>query len=251
MSEDNDFTILAAVDIKGGKCVRLFRGMADEETVFDDDPLAAALRWQSEGARFLHVVDLDGAFSGGPVNDEVIMRIAEALDIPVEVGGGIRNTEVASRYVEGGVARVIIGTAAFKDPDWLAELVELLGDRLVVGLDVKAGNIALQGWMGAASEAPAAAVRRLVGAGVARIIYTDIMRDGTMEGPNFDGLESIARASAIPVIASGGVASTDDLLRIASMTDLGIEGAIVGMALYQGKFSLSEAQDAIGGRGEH
>ena len=248
MSATRDFTIIPAVDIKGGKCVRLFRGMADEETVFNDDPVAAALRWQSEGARFLHVVDLDGAFGGEPVNDEAVRAIAAAVDIPVEVGGGIRTTEVAAGYIDAGVSRVIIGTAAFKDPAWLAELVGLLGERLVVGLDVKAGNIALQGWMGAASEAPAAAVRRLTAAGVSRIIYTDIMRDGTLEGPNFEGLESIAKASEIPVIASGGVAAVDDLLRIAAMSDLGVEGAIVGMALYQGKFSLAEAQDAVDGR---
>jgi phosphoribosylformimino-5-aminoimidazole carboxamide ribotide isomerase len=249
MSETGDFTIIPAVDIKGGKCVRLLRGMADEETVFSDDPVAAALRWQSEGARFLHVVDLDGAFAGEPVNDAAVMAIAAAVDIPVEVGGGIRNTEVAAGYIDAGVSRVIIGTAAFKDPGWLAELVGLLGERLVVGLDVKTGNIALQGWMCSSYEAPAAAVQRLTSAGVSRIIYTDIMRDGTLEGPNFEGLEGIAKASEIPVIASGGVARVDDLLRIAAMSDLGVEGAIVGMALYQGKFSLAEAQEAVDGRG--
>jgi len=248
VSATQDFTIIPAVDIKGGKCVRLLRGVADEETVFDDDPVAAALRWQSEGARFLHVVDLDGAFAGEPVNDGAVRAIAAATDIPVEVGGGIRTSEVAAGYMDAGVSRVIVGTAAFKDPVWLAELAGLLGERLVVGLDVKAGNIGLQGWTGEASEAPVEAVRRLTAAGVRRIIYTDIMRDGTLEGPNFEGLESIARASEIPVIASGGVAAVEDLLRIAAMSELGVEGVIVGMALYQGKFSLSEALDAINTR---
>jgi len=249
MRDRDAFTIIPAVDIKDGKCVRLFRGIAEEATVFDEDPLRAALRWQEEGAALLHVVDLDGAFRGEPVNDSVVREIAGVLDIPIEVGGGIRSTATASAYVDAGVSRVIIGTAAFKDPQWLAEMVGLLGEKLVVGLDVKAGNIALHGWMGAASEAPAAAVRRLTGAGVRRIIYTDTMRDGTLQGPNFAGLGAIARASDIPVIASGGVSSIDDIIRIAEMAELGIEGAIVGMALYQGKFGLAEARDALGGRG--
>jgi len=243
--QNNDFLIIPAVDIKDGRCVRLLRGEAAAETVFDEDPLRAALRWQEEGARFLHVVDLDGAFAGQPVNDAHVRRIASGLSIPVEVGGGIRDTKTAVAYIEAGVNRVVVGTAAFSEPDWLEELARELAEHLVVGVDVKKGKVAVRGWTGASEEEPALAVERLARAGVERIIYTDTMKDGTLEGPNFAGLEAIAGASAVPVIASGGVGSVEDLKRIAGMRDLGVEGAIVGMALYRGEFTLRDALAAL------
>ncbi len=244
-SSGSGFLIIPAVDIRGGKCVRLLRGLADEETVFDEDPVNAALRWQEQGARLIHVVDLDGAFDGQPVNGLAVRKIASALDIPIEVGGGIRTTATATDYLEAGVARVVVGTAAFQDPEWLKCLAEALGERLAVGVDVKEGRVALGGWTGLSDEEPVAAVERLIGAGVRRIIYTDTMKDGTLEGPNIAGLEAVAEASSIPVVASGGVGAIDDILRISSLEGLGVEGVIVGMALYRGRFSLSEAIAAL------
>lgn len=240
MSTD-EFLIIPAVDVKGGRCVRLWRGLADRETVFDEDPVRAATRWKEEGAELLHVVDLDGAFEGEPVNDRIIRRIAAEVDIPIEVGGGIRNTEAARSYVDNGVARVIVGTAAFRDPAWLAEIASELGDKLVVGMDVTKGKVAVHGWLGASEEEPADALARLAEAGVRRIIYTDTMMDGTLEGPNLAGIRAVASASPIPIIASGGVSSIADILEVAELHSLGVEGIITGMALYKGGFTLAEA----------
>ncbi|PKQ28260.1 MAG: 1-(5-phosphoribosyl)-5-[(5-phosphoribosylamino)methylideneamino]imidazole-4-carboxamide isomerase [Candidatus Anoxymicrobium japonicum] len=245
MTETTEFLVIPAVDIMGGRCVRLRRGLADEETVFDKDPARAALRWQEEGARLLHVVDLDGAFSGKPVNSGVIRDIASALSIPIEVGGGIRSSADAFSYVESGISRVVVGTAAFEDADFLAEVAGGLGERLAVGVDVKEGKVALRGWMGVSQEKPEAAIDRLASVGVRRIIYTDTTRDGTLHGPNFKGLEAIARVSPIPVIASGGVSAVEDITRVSQMSPLGIEGVIVGMALYKEHFTLGEAFAAL------
>ena len=243
-----DFLIIPAVDIKGGKCVRLWRGQAEQETVFEEDPLNAAVRWQEEGAGLLHVVDLDGAFAGEPVNDSVIKRIAGALEIPVEVGGGIRSTTSAASYIESGVARVIVGTAAFKEPEWLEQIAHELQERLVVGLDVTSGKVAVHGWLGVSEEEPEIALSRLTEAGVRRVIYTDTLTDGTLAGPNFEGIRLLAKRSKIPVIASGGVASIEDILKIESMCDLGVEGVITGVALYRREFSLRDAIAALGKR---
>jgi phosphoribosylformimino-5-aminoimidazole carboxamide ribotide isomerase len=239
------FSIIPAVDIKGGRCVRLYQGHADEETVFSDDPVAVAARWEEEGAQLLHVVDLDGAFSGRTVNRIVVVEIARRLHIPVEVGGGIRDRDTALSYVESGVASVVVGTAAFGDPELLSGLAEALGDRLAVGLDVKDGRAAVAGWMRTSDLTPAGAVEMLTGAGVRRIIYTDTSKDGTLVGPNFSGIEELARSSRVPLIASGGVGELEDVVRISRMRGLGVEGVIVGMALYRRKFTLEEAMQAV------
>ena len=244
----HEFKVIPAVDIKGGRCVRLHMGIPDEETVFSEDPLGVAERWQEEGARLLHVVDLDGAFAGKPVNDTVILKIADRLSIPVEVGGGIRTPAAARSYVDGGVARVVVGTAAFKDADRLLKLVADLGERLVVGVDVKDGKVAVAGWEETEDVGPIDAVGRLATAGVPRVVYTDTSRDGTLVGPNFEGIEELARSAPIPVIASGGVGNLEDIERISDMSSLGIEGVIVGMALYRGMFTLAEAMLAAGER---
>lgn len=242
------FNIIPAVDIKGGRCVRLFRGQAERETVFDEDPVAAALRWEREGADMLHVVDLDGAFEGAPANAVHVKAIASALQIPVEVGGGIRDTATALDYVSSGVSRVVVGTAAFENPSWLEEVAGELGERLAVGVDAREGMVAVHGWKDAISETPARAVERLAEAGVRRVIYTDVMKDGTLEGPNFEGIEALARASRVPVVASGGVGSLSDISRISRMRDLGVEGVIVGMALYRRTFTLVQAKAALAER---
>ena len=243
------FQVIPAVDIKGGKCVRLYQGRPDEETAFDSDPVDSALRWQDQGAGLLHVVDLDGAFQGAPVNNEVISGLIERLSIPVQVGGGIRSTDTAMSYIEAGAARVVIGTRAFSDPDWLSELADRLGDRLAVGVDVKGGRIATAGWLELSEIVPDLAVKKLAAMGVMRIIYTDVKRDGTLDGPDFGGIEEFASVSPIPVIASGGVGTVDDVLRIYRMKGSGVEGVIVGMALYKRRFTLADALGAIEGEG--
>ncbi len=237
-----EFTVIPAVDIRGGRCVRLFQGLPGEETVFSEDPLGAAERWQSEGASYLHVVDLDGAFEGRPVNNELIVEIAGRLSIPVEVGGGIRTAESARSYIDGGVDRVVMGTAAFEDPGMLSDMAGELGERLVVGVDVKDGRVAVAGWTETGVQGPLEAVEMLASAGVRRVIYTDTSKDGTLKGPNLAAIEQIARACRVPLIASGGVGELEDIARVSSMGALGIEGIIVGMALYKRKFTLAEAQ---------
>lgn len=240
-----DFTVIPAVDIRGGKCVRLYRGQAEKETVFDADPLQVAKRWEDEGASLLHVVDLDGAFEGSPVNVGLIERIVCSLSIPVQVGGGIRSTGDARAYIDAGVSRVIVGTAAFESEGWLEEVAGELGERLVVGLDLKDEKVAVSGWTGDTGKTAGEALERLTGAGVRRIIYTNVGRDGTLEGPDLEGIEKVARMSQVPVIASGGVSRLEDVLDVWRLSDLGVEGVIVGMALYRGRLNLPEALRAV------
>jgi phosphoribosylformimino-5-aminoimidazole carboxamide ribotide isomerase len=242
---NSDFLVIPAVDIMGGRCVRLVQGLPDKETVFGNDPVSIAENWVREGARLLHVVDLDGAFKGKPVNSGLVEQIAERLSIPVEVGGGIRDTQTARKYLESGVERVVVGTAAFTDPHWLGEMVSELGDRLAVGVDVRHGQVAVAGWTKTGSLAPLEAVRSLAEAGVKRIIYTDTSKDGTLGGANYAGIKELADSSPIPIIASGGVAELDDVVRVSRLAGSGVEGIIVGMALYRRKFTLSEAEHAI------
>jgi phosphoribosylformimino-5-aminoimidazole carboxamide ribotide isomerase len=244
-SDPAPFAVIPAVDIRGGRCVRLYRGQADQQTVFDEDPVRVALRWEDQGASLLHVVDLDGAFEGRPVNDPVVVAITGALKIPVQVGGGIRSTETALRYIDAGVSRVVVGTAAFEDPDWLAGLAAELGERLAVGLDTRSGKVAVEGWVAAGGEGLLEAARRLEAAGVRRLIYTDVLKDGTLEGPDLAGLEALANVAGVPVIASGGVSTVDDIKRVASFKELGVEGIVVGMALYKGNFELRDAIRAV------
>ena len=240
-----DFTVIPAVDIRGGKCVRLYRGQAEKETVFDADPLQVAKRWEDEGASLLHVVDLDGAFEGSPVNVGVIERIVCSLSIPVQVGGGIRSTGDVRSYIDAGVSRVIVGTAAFEIEGWLEEVAGELGERLVVGLDLKDEKVAVSGWTGDTGKTAGEALERLTGAGVRRIIYTNVGKDGTLEGPDLEGVERLARMSQVPVIASGGVSGVKDVLDLWRLSDLGVEGIIVGMALYRGLLTLPDALRAV------
>lgn len=242
---DARFLVIPAVDIRGGRCVRLWRGRADRETVFEDDPVGTALRWQEQGARMLHLVDLDGAFSGRPVNQSVVKLVAQRLEIPVEVGGGIRDTAAARDYVDSGVQRVIVGTAAFSDHRRLREMASELGERLVVGMDVTGGRIAVRGWVEEARENPRVALERLVDAGVRRVIYTNTMADGTLEGPDIEGVRELASSSSIPLVAAGGVSSVEDIVALSRLRELGVEGVITGMALYRGAFTLKEAFEAL------
>ena len=236
--------VIPAIDIRGGRCVRLYQGDYARETVFSDDPLLVAQRWQDEGATRLHVVDLDGARAGQPVNNAVIERILEAARLPVQVAGGIRQIDVIDRYVEAGADRVVLGTAAVKDELLVANACALYPEALVVSVDARGGRVATEGWREGSAETAEGLARRMAEVGVRRLVFTDIARDGTMRGPNFRAIARLVEAVDVPVIASGGIASVEHVRRLAK---LGVEGAILGRALYDGSVSLSEA--LAGGQG--
>ena len=231
--------VIPAVDLKGGRCVRLLQGKASAEKVYSDDPVAMAERWEAEGAPRLHVVDLDGAFGGGPVQTALVQEIVRAVSIPVEVGGGLRTMEHVETVLETGARWAIVGTRAALDPKFLADVCGRFGDRIIVGLDASNGRVAVDGWTRVLEIEAVALARDAAAAGAGTIIYTDIGRDGTQGGPNVRSTETIARASGIPVFASGGVGSLADIRLLATIP--GIDGVIVGQALYTGAVSLRAA----------
>lgn len=231
-------TIYPAIDIIDGKCVRLVQGDYSQKTTFSDSPLDVAKKWRSLGGEFIHLVDLDGAKSGDTPNFELVTRIAKALDIPVEIGGGIRNMETVDKYLQNGVFRVIIGTAAVKNPEFVREAVEKYDDRIAVGIDAKDGMAAISGWEDV-SEAPALELaKQMQDYGVKSIIYTDIATDGMLGGPNIEAMREMKNNVDIEIIASGGVSSIDDVRRL---KETGVEGAIIGKALYTGDIDLKLA----------
>jgi len=232
--------VLPAVDVRGGRCVRLIQGAADRERVYDGDPVTAARSWEAVGAPWLHVVDLDGAFSGIPVNVEVIRRLIAAVRIPVEVGGGVRSFDAIERWIDAGAARVILGTAAVRDTTLLAEACRRYRDRIAVAIDARRGIVAAEGWVARTGLRAGAAATRAVRAGARRIIYTDIGRDGTFGGPNVAAIERMLRGVGAPVIASGGIASVKDIHRLRRLEPTGLEGVIVGRALYEGRVRLED-----------
>ena len=231
--------VIPAVDLKEGRCVRLVQGKASDETVFSDDPVAVAERWEAEGAPRLHVVDLDGAFGGGPAQTAIIRKIARAVSIPVEVGGGLRAREHVEAVLEAGARWAIVGTRAALDPAFLGEMCSRFDDRIIVGVDASDGRVAVDGWTRVLDREAVALARDAASAGACTIIYTDIARDGTQDGPNVPATEAVARAAGIPVFASGGVGSLDDIRQVAAIP--GVEGVIVGRALYTGAVSLPAA----------
>ena len=222
----------------GGKCVRLVQGDFDQSTVFSDDPVDAAKRWVDEGATRLHLVDLNGSRAGAPQETETIRRILAAVNIPVQLGGGIRSLETARAMIELGVGRVIIGTSAALDTTLAETIFGNLGDKAVLGVDAKDGFVAIKGWKEITSETAVDFALRMQGIGAKRVIYTDISRDGMLQGVNVQAMTEMADALDIPVIASGGVSTLEDIRKL---KDTGVEGAIVGKALYTGNLSLSEA----------
>ena len=230
--------VIPAVDIRGGRCVRLYQGDYDRETVFSEDPVAMARRWEQLGAPRLHVVDLDGARAGQPVNNRVIEELLSAIGVPVQVAGGIRQLDVISRYLEMGADRVILGTAAVHDQPLVGRACATFPEAVAVAVDARRGRVETEGWREASDETPERLMRHLAELGVARFIFTDISRDGTLRGPNFAAIERLARAFRTPIIASGGVSTVEHLRRLAK---LGVEGAIVGRALYDGGLKLEEA----------
>ena len=238
--------LFPAIDIRGGKCVRLLEGRFDQETIFADRPADMAIKWEAQGGKYLHIVDLDGALQGKPVNLDAIRDIIANVSVPVQLGGGIRNLESIEAWLDAGVDRVILGSIAVKDPDLVKEACRQFGERIVVGIDAKGGEVAVEGWGISGGVQATELAKRMADVGVARIIYTDISRDGTLSGVNVESTVELARAAGIPVIASGGVAGMDDVYRVAACPE--IEGMIIGKALYTGKIDLKAALCVAEGR---
>ncbi len=236
--------IIPAIDIKDKKCVRLVQGRMDDATVYYDDPAEVAVKWASAGADIIHLIDLNGAIEGDAVNIDVIKRITDAVDVPVQIGGGIRDEATAELYLSmPGIKRIIIGTAALENPELVSTLAARHLGRIAVGIDAKDGYVAIKGWVEVTNERASSLAKRLEGAGVASIIYTDISRDGMMTGPNVEATAELAASVDIPVIASGGISSIAD---IRAYHGVPLEGIIVGKALYSDAFTLEEAIEAAG-----
>ncbi|BBB92359.1 MAG TPA: 1-(5-phosphoribosyl)-5-[(5-phosphoribosylamino)methylideneamino]imidazole-4-carboxamide isomerase [Methylomusa anaerophila] len=233
--------IFPAIDIRGGKCVRLTEGRFDQETVFADNPAAMAIKWAAAGATYLHVVDLDGALAGKPVNVSVIAEIVQSVAIPIQIGGGIRTLNNIETVLASGVERVILGSVAVRNPELVKTACREFGERIVIGIDARDGLVAVEGWGVSGGIAAEELAKRMADKGVARIIYTDISRDGTLRGVNVAATASLARAAGIPVIASGGVSSIEDIRLITQASAEGIEGVIVGKAIYTGALDLPAA----------
>jgi phosphoribosylformimino-5-aminoimidazole carboxamide ribotide isomerase len=233
--------LFPAIDLKEGRCVRLVQGDMDRATVFNDDPAAQAAEFEAQGFEWLHVVDLDGAFAGKPMNAAAVEAILRTVHIPVQLGGGIRDMKTVQRWLSTGVARVIVGTAAVRDPDFVREAARLHPGRIAVGIDAKDGRVAVEGWAESSSLTAEELGRRFEDAGVAAIVYTDIARDGVLKGLNLPMTLALANAVSIPVIASGGLASMRDVERLLEPDCARLAGAITGRALYDGRIDPAEA----------
>jgi phosphoribosylformimino-5-aminoimidazole carboxamide ribotide isomerase len=238
--------VIPAIDLLDQKCVRLYQGDYDQSQVFHEDPVAMAQDWESQGATRLHLVDLDGAKTGEPVNLPIIEKIVKTLSIPVQVGGGIRDRSKVQQLLDLGVDRCILGTVAVENPALVQELTTIYPDRIVVGIDARDGKVATRGWLETSEVLAEELVTMDNLSGVAAIIYTDISRDGTLAGPNLEALRNLAGKAHQPIIASGGVSSLTDLLSLLALEPMGVTGVIVGKALYTGAVNLKEAIQAIG-----
>jgi phosphoribosylformimino-5-aminoimidazole carboxamide ribotide isomerase len=240
--------LLPAIDLKDGRCVRLVQGDMAQATIFNDNPAEQALTFERQGFEYLHLVDLDGAFAGKPVNADAVKAILDVVSIPVQLGGGIRDLRTVERWLEKGVERAIIGTAAVRDPDLVREAARLYPGRMAVGIDARNGQVAIEGWAKTAQISAIDLGRRFEDAGVAAIIYTDISRDGVMKGLNIEATLALANATKIAVIASGGLASLADIQRLLEPDCASLAGAIVGRALYDGRLHPAEALELIKSR---
>lgn len=233
--------IIPAVDIRKGRCVRLLQGREDAETVFSDDPSAMAKRWEDDGAEFLHVVDLDGAFKKKPQNIEAVKRILDRVHIPVQLGGGIRNMETVSMFLEIGINRVILGTEALKNPTLVEEACQAFSHRIMVGIDARNGMVAVEGWTETTERRAIDMAKDFEGLDLGGIIFTDIHKDGTQTGPNVKETKRMAESVSTPIVASGGVSDIDDIKSLAGLEPLGVVGVITGRALYEGTLDLKQA----------
>jgi phosphoribosylformimino-5-aminoimidazole carboxamide ribotide isomerase len=234
-----------AIDIRGGRAVRLIQGDYERETAYDDDPVVAARRWAAEGARWLHVVDLDGAKAGEPVNLDHVRGIVAAVDIPVQLGGGLRDSKKVEEAISSGAERVVLGTAAVRDPELAAAIAAAHGDRVVVSVDARSGKVAAEGWTQSSDLDTAEVLAALTDRGIRRFIYTPVDVDGLMEGPDLDSLREVAKATDGELIYSGGVGALEDLRALADLGLGNLGGVIVGRALYEGRFSIAEAQTTL------
>jgi phosphoribosylformimino-5-aminoimidazole carboxamide ribotide isomerase len=236
--------VIPAIDLRGGRCVRLRQGDFEQETVFGDDPVAMAARWESEGAECIHLVDLDGARAGRPVNVEAVTRIIARVGVPCQLGGGLRDSSAIATWIEAGLCRLVVGTQALRDPEWFGAMAEMYPGRLSLGLDARDGRVASEAWLHVSSIRAVTFARQFDSLPLASLIYTDIARDGTLEGPNLDAIGAVASAVRTPVIASGGVGGLHDVERLRALP---IAGCIVGRALYEGRFTLEQAIQTAGG----
>lgn len=236
--------VIPAIDLKDGQCVRLRQGKMDDATVFSNDPVEMAKQWVDQGARRLHLVDLNGAFAGEPVNAEIVKKIAEAFpELPIQIGGGIRSHEIIEAYLKAGVNYVIIGTKAVKEPEFVTEVCKSFPGHIIVGIDAKDGKVAIDGWAEVTDVDAVELAQRFKRDGVESIVYTDIARDGMMQGVNVEATKRLAEQAGIPVIASGGVTNIEDVKALCKVESSGICGAITGRAIYEGTLDLKEAQD--------
>ncbi|WP_211184623.1 1-(5-phosphoribosyl)-5-[(5-phosphoribosylamino)methylideneamino]imidazole-4-carboxamide isomerase [Paenibacillus lemnae] len=242
----SSFIMYPAIDIRGGMCVRLVQGDYNQETVYNDSPLKVARSWEEQGGKYIHLVDLDGAKAGHPVNDEIIAKIAATVGVPVQVGGGLRKLEDVERLLSLGVSRVIIGTAAIEDRVFTETVLGKYGDKVAIGIDARNGYVATRGWLETSEVQAEVLAKELAAKGAETFIFTDISRDGMMQGPNVEAIVSLAKASGRTVIASGGVTRLEDLTALSKHSADGVGGAIVGKALYTGSIDLAEAIELIG-----
>jgi phosphoribosylformimino-5-aminoimidazole carboxamide ribotide isomerase len=238
-----DMLVIPAIDLKDGRCVRLRQGRAEDATTYSDDPVAMAKRWVDDGAKYLHIVDLDGAFQGHPVHQEVIGRIAKAAGVPIEVGGGLRTDQDIQQMLALGVDRAVVGTRAWAEPDLLRQLVDRFGDQLAVGIDARAGRVQVRGWTETTEASAMALANRVGSAGVKYLIYTDTSKDGMMAGVNAHSVDLICRVAGCSVIASGGVSSAADMKKLRGLKRTNLIGAIVGKALYEGAVRLKDLEE--------
>ncbi|MDP1541176.1 MAG: 1-(5-phosphoribosyl)-5-[(5-phosphoribosylamino)methylideneamino]imidazole-4-carboxamide isomerase [Moraxellaceae bacterium] len=235
--------IIPAIDLKDGACVRLKQGRMEDDTVFSDDPIGVAAQWVEQGARRLHLVDLNGAFAGTPINGEIVRAIASRWpDLPIQIGGGIRSLETIEAYVKSGVSWVILGTKAVKEPSFVREACKAFPGKVIVGIDAKDGWVATDGWAEVSSIQAVDLAKQFKADGISAIVYTDIARDGMMQGVNVEATAKLARDSGLPIIASGGVTNLDDIHRLIAAKHDGIVGAITGRAIYEGTLDLGQAQ---------
>jgi phosphoribosylformimino-5-aminoimidazole carboxamide ribotide isomerase len=237
--------LIPAIDLRGGNCVRLRQGDYGQETIFGNDPAAMAAHWESEGATRLHLVDLDGAKVGRPVNVEAVRSIVRSVGIPCQLGGGIRDEATIVSWLEAGIDRVIVGTQALRDPAWFRRMIETYPGQVVLGLDARDGKVAAEGWLEVSDVMAWTLAKQFDDLPLAAVIYTDIAKDGMLEGPNLDATDTLARHLETPVIASGGVSTLDDLERLSKLGT--VAGCIIGRALYEGRFALGEALERVGG----